>query len=395
MDDDKIQLFKNKHIRKVWDEETQEWLFSVIDVVSVLTDSSNPTDYLKKMRKRDETLGSYIGTNCPQVDMVGEGGKKRKMLVANTEQILHIIQSVSSPKMELFKQWLEHDVNENEMTQLSKNRGEIILYQPDNSVKIDVLLENETVWLNRQQISVLFDRDVKTIGKHINNALKEELSGIPTVANFATVQTEGGRQIVREIEYYNLDMVLSVGYRVKSNRGIQFRIWSNSILKEYLMKGYAIDQRFERLEYRVADHDKKIDFFIKRSLPPIEGIFFKGQIFDAYAFISELIGSAKESIVLLDNYLDASVLLQLSGRSPGVSAVIYTNRISSKLKLDIDKHNAQYDPIQIHESDEFHDRFLIVDHVVYLIDHSLKDIGKKMTAFTKMDLSDRVILDNI
>ena len=166
-----------------------------------------------------------------------------------------------------------------------ENQGEIILYQPDKEVKLEVRLENETVWLNRQQLAELFARDVKTIGKHINNALKEELTGMATVAKFATVQCEGERIVTRQIEYYNLDMILSIGYRVKSNRGIEFRRWSNKVLKEYLLKGYSINQRLKNLEEKVEDkllkHEKqlnyltdKVDFFVHTSLPPVEGIFY-------------------------------------------------------------------------------------------------------------------------
>ena len=170
----------------------------------------------------------------------------------------------------------------------SSQDNEIILYHPDSTVKLEVRLENETVWLNRQQIATLFGRDVKTIGKHIANALREELNGIPTVANFATVQIEGNRPVTRNIEFYNLDVVISVGYRVKSKRGIQFRTWANKVLKEYLMRGHVVSQRFERLEYRVAKAEEKIDFFVRTSLPPREGIFFDGQIFDAYALMCDL-----------------------------------------------------------------------------------------------------------
>jgi hypothetical protein len=207
-----------------------------------------------------------------------------------------------------------NDNKEITLTQ-SDNKGEIILYQPDNSLKLEVWLENETVWLNRQQISLLFDRDVKTVGKHINNALRKELSEFPTVANFATVQFEGNREVVRNIEYYNLDMILSVGYRVKSARGIQFRMWANRVLKDFLLKGYAINQQIERLEHRMSTTETKIDFFVKTSLPPVEGIFFDGQIFDAYTFVSDLIKSARKSVTLIDNYVDESVLLLLSKRA--------------------------------------------------------------------------------
>jgi hypothetical protein len=193
------------------------------------------------------------------------------------------------------------------------SQNEIILYQPNDSVKLEVRLEDETVWLTRQQLSLLFDRDVKTIGKHINNALSQELSNIPTVAKFATVQTEGNRLVTRNVEYYNLDMILSVGYRVKSHRGIEFRRWANKILKEYLLRGYSICQRVSRIENRLnnydkllAEHGEKIDFFVRTSLQPVEGVFFDGQIFDAYKFATDLIRSAKQSIALIDNYVDES-----------------------------------------------------------------------------------------
>ena len=201
-----------------------------------------------------------------------------------------------------------------------ENQGEIILYQPDNEVKLEVRLEEETVWLNRGQLAELFARDVKTIGKHVNNALKEELAGMATVAKFATVQKEGDRIVTRQVEYYNLDMVLSVGYRVKSNRGIEFRRWANRVLKEYLLKGYSVNLRLTELEHTVAEHSRKIDFFVCTSLPPVEGIFYDGQLFDAYKFVTDLIRSARQSLLLIDNYVDESVLLMLSKRNAGVKA---------------------------------------------------------------------------
>jgi len=279
------------------------------------------------------------------------------------------------------------------------SKSELVMYQPDNTIAVEVRLEAENVWLNRQQIAVLFDRDIKTIGKHINNALNEELAefstvakiatvggdkvGNPVVAKFATTAADGK---VYQVEYYSLDVILSVGYRVKSNRGIQFRIWANSILKQYVMKGYAVNKRFERLENRVTKTEEKIDFFVKSSLPPVQGIFFKGQIFDAHIFVSNLIKHAKKSVVLIDNYIDESVLLLLSKRQTKVNAQIYTKRISAQLQLDLKKHNSQYEQIHIKTSDSFHDRFLIIDNTVYHIGASLKDLGKKLFAFSKMEI---------
>ena len=286
-----------------------------------------------------------------------------------------------------------------------ENQGEIILYQPDREVKLEVRLENETVWLNRIQLAELFARDVKTIGKHINNALKEELADMATVAKFAIVQNEGGREVTRHIEFYNLDMILSVGYRVKSNRGVEFRRWANKVLKEYLLKGYSVNQRLKSLEEKVdaklLQHEKqldyltdKVDFFVRTSLPPVEGVFYDGQIFDAYKFATDLIRTAKKSILLIDNYVDDSVLLMLSKRDKGVVATIYTHGISNQLNLDIQKYNSQYPRIDVRTFKQSHDRFLVIDNAeVYHIGASLKDLGKKMFAFSKLDIPPQTITD--
>ncbi|MCL2417404.1 MAG: virulence RhuM family protein [Bacteroidales bacterium] len=270
-----------------------------------------------------------------------------------------------------------------------ENQTDVILYQTNNLPQaINVRVENDTVWLNRQQIATLFDRDVKTIGKHINNALAQELMGFPTVANFATVQIEGNRNVMRDIEYYNLDVILSVGYRVNSPNGIAFRIWANSILRTYLLNGYVVNQRFEHLERRVLEHDKQIETLVMQALPPQQGVFFDGQIFDAYAFVSDLIKSAKKSIILIDNYVDESVLLLLSKRKKNVAAKILTANFNETLKQDLSKHNAQYPPINIEKFTKSHDRFLIIDDTeIFHIGASLKDLGKKWFAFSKMNQS--------
>lgn len=264
------------------------------------------------------------------------------------------------------------------------NENEIVLYQPNDSIRLEVRLEEETVWLNRNQMSVLFGRDVKTIGKHINNALREELQGLATVAKFAIVQNEGGRQVARTIDFYNLDMILSVGYRVKSSQGILFRQWANSVLKEYLLKGYSINQRFERLEQRVSRTEEKIDFFVRTSLPPVEGVFFDGQIYDAYELACRLVKSAKKRIVLIDNYIDETVLTLLDKRAEGVTAAIYTQQPSAQLQLDIQRHDAQYAPIPVHVLTRSHDRFILLDDEVYHVGASLKDLGKRWFAIMKM-----------
>ncbi len=270
------------------------------------------------------------------------------------------------------------------------NKGELVIYKAaDNAdFQIDVRVENDTVWLNRQQISVLFGRDVKTIGKHITNVLKEELRSVSVVANFATTASDGK---VYQVEYYNLDMIISVGYRVKSQRGIQFRIWANKVLKEYLLKGYVVNHRIEKIENDVRILRRKVDEFdfqLKTSLPPSEGIFYDGQIFDAWQFVSGLIKEAKGSIILIDNYIDESVLALLAKRQPMVTAKIFTANFNDQLKTDLKRHNDQYPPIQIHIYTKSHDRFLIIDNeTVYHIGASLKDLGKKWFAFSKIKLN--------
>ncbi|MCK4345165.1 MAG: virulence RhuM family protein [Bacteroidales bacterium] len=267
-------------------------------------------------------------------------------------------------------------------------KDEIIIYQAnDQSTVLEVRVEDETVWLNRNQIALLFARDIKTIGKHINNVLKEELRDFSVIAKFATTASDGK---IYQVEYYNLDMIISVGYRVKSQRGIQFRIWANKILKDYLLKGHAINQRFERIEDNVHYLKRKVnefDFQIKTNLPPNEGIFYEGQIFDAWQFVSDLIKSANKSIVLIDNYVDESVLVLLSKRKPDVTATIYTSSVSRQLKLDLKLFNTQYSPVEVKIFKKSHDRFLIIDNeTVYHIGASLKDLGKKWFAFSKMEL---------
>ena len=284
------------------------------------------------------------------------------------------------------------------ITDSAAGKGEIVVYQPDEVTRLEVKVEDETVWLNRNQMALLFGRDVKTIGKHINNALTEELKSVPTVAFFATVQKEGSRYVERKIEYYNLDMILSVGYRVKSEQGIRFRRWANEILKEYLLKGYSLNHRLmlaeERIDKRLMEHDlllkehqDKIDFFVRTSLPPVEGVFYDGQIFDAYVFVTNLIRSAKQTLVLIDNYVDESVLMVLAIRQTGVEAEIRTGRLTESLKQDLAKHNSQYPPIVMTQNKNIHDRFLIVDEDVYHIGASLKDLGKKLFAFSKMNIN--------
>lgn len=271
-------------------------------------------------------------------------------------------------------------------------KGEIILYQPDETVKLEVHMEDETVWLTQAQMVELFCSTKQNISLHINNIFKEkELVKDSVVKKSLTTASDGKKY---QTNFYNLDVIISVGYRVKSVRGTQFRIWANSILKEYLLKGYSINQRLSELEKTVALHSEKIDFFVRTSLPPVEGIFCGGKVFDAYKFATDLIKSARKSLILIDNYVDESVLLILSKRNPGVSATIYTQKITPQLQLDLDKHNDQYPPINMRTYRNGHDRFLIIDgEEVYHIGASLKDLGKKMFAFSKLSIPAKTILN--
>ena len=269
--------------------------------------------------------------------------------------------------------------------------NEIILYQSDNAVQLEVMLENETVWLTLNQMSILFERDKSVISRHISNIFKEqELDKNSVVAKNATTASDGKTYL---IEYYNLDVIISVGYRVKSKRGTQFRIWANKVLKDYLLKGYAVNQRIENLERRVSATEDKIDFFVKTALPPVQGIFYDGQIFDAYKFVADLVKSATKSIVLIDNYLDESVLILLSKRKENVKCQIFTNKISTQFKLDLEKFNAQYPPVEVKEFSKSHDRFLIIDDTIYRIGASLKDLGKKWFAFSKINLDAKLMME--
>ena len=279
------------------------------------------------------------------------------------------------------------------------DQNQIILYSPNESISLEVRLENETVWLNRQQIAQLFGRDIKTIGKHINNALKEELTNFLVVAKFATTKKYGRRdgftQVV-DIEYYNLDVIISVGYRVKSSQGILFRQWANKVLKDYLLRGYAVNQRIETLENRIDnklyEHEQKIehlteqvDFFVRTSLPPVEGVFHNNQVFDAHILMSDLVKQAKVRIIIIDNYVDDSVLTLLSKRKTGLIAEIYTYKKSEQFTLDLDKHNLQYPSVIVHVNKTCHDRFMIVDDKVYHIGASIKDLGQKLCAITLLN----------
>lgn len=280
------------------------------------------------------------------------------------------------------------------------DEGEIVLYQPDEIIKLEVHLKNETVWLSIEEMSQLFGRDISVIGKHIRNIFKEEELVKDSVwAKFAYTASDGKTY---RVDYYNLDVIISVGYRVKSKQGTRFRQWANQVLKEYMLKGHAINSYpHRRIEEKLSEHDRqirdladKVEFFVRTSLPPVEGVFFNGQIFDAYKFAIDLIKSAQQSIVLIDNYVDETVLLMLSKRRTDVTATIYTQRIMPQMQLDLEKHNSQYPPVEVKTYRDCHDRFLLIDsQEVYHIGASMKDLGKKMFAFSRLSIPATVIMN--
>lgn len=282
-----------------------------------------------------------------------------------------------------------------------KNTNEIIVYELDDIIKLDVIIEDDTVWLTQLQLSNLFERDRSVITKHINNIFKEKELDVESNVHFMHIPNSD-----KPIKIYSLDVIISVGYRIKSNRGTQFRIWANRILREYLLKGYAMNNKFcgceSFIERKLVEHDRrisanenKIDFFVRTALPPIEGVFCEGQIFDSYVFVSNLIKMARHRIVLIDNYIDESVLKLLSKKSANVAVSIYSKSFNRMSQHDIDIYRKQYDCIELVLVVNVHDRFLLIDNDVYHIGASLKDLGKKLFAFSKMKISSIELLQII
>ncbi|WP_418206566.1 RhuM family protein, partial [Barnesiella intestinihominis] len=274
-----------------------------------------------------------------------------------------------------------------------EQKSEIVLYQPEGAVSLEVRLENETVWLTQQQISELFGTGRQAITKHLKNIFASNELDENSVCSILELTAADGKNYKTKV--YNLDAILSVGYRVNSKNATLFRRWANSVLKDYMLKGYSLNHRFERLEDKIDTRfqrydseiqrlSNQVDFFVRHSLPPIEGIFFAGQIFDAYKFVCDLVKSARKSIVLFDNYIDESVLTLFGKREKSVSVVIYTDKITPQLELDIKRFNAQYSPVKVKLYTKAHDRFLIIDGEIYHIGASLKDLGKKLFAFSKI-----------
>jgi len=295
-------------------------------------------------------------------------------------------------------------------------QGEIILYHPDETVRLEVRLEGDTVWLNQAQMGELFGTNRQAITKHLQNIYDYgELKKEATSSILELVRQEGKRTVKRKIEYYNLDAIISVGFRVNTKRGIEFRQWANRVLRDYMLRGYAVNiqlkqikqriddhiqteqKRFEQIESTLSDHQEKIDFFVRTNQPPVEGVLFEGQIFDAYKLVEALVKSAQREIVLIDNYIDATIFDLLEKREQGVDATIYTEHVGQSLTHLQQLNQQQYGRrIEVKEyNSRFHDRFLILDDNLYHFGASFKDLGKRLFAFELMGIDKNMILSQL
>lgn len=368
-----IKTYENRNIRTVWKEEQQKIYFCISDVVEALTDSKRPSDYLKKIRKRYPAIAQGWGQIVTPLTIETAGGKQ-KTNFTDKEGLLLLFHSVSSVKIEKLKQWIENleseycqPAIEAQLSDIKDFKGEIVLYQPDETICLEVKMEDDTVWLTQAQIIDLFQSSKANISEHITNIYQQgELNYEATVRNFRTVQIEGDRSVNRIRTYYNLDAIISIGFRVNAKRGIRFRQWANGVLKSYLLNGYAINQH-------------------------------EGQIFDAYKLVEALIKSAKKEIILIDNYIDASIFDLLEKREQGVRATIYTESVGQLLTHIQELSQKQYGRnIELKEyNNRFHDRFLILDDALYHFGASFKDLGKRLFAFELMGIDKSIILNQL
>ena len=282
--------------------------------------------------------------------------------------------------------------------------NEIVLYQPNDQLSIEVKLENETVWLTQQQMAMLFNTTRNNITLHIGNIFKEGELDKDSVCKESLLTAADGK--VYKTNFYNLDVIISVGYRVKSIVGTKFRQWANKVIKDYVLKGYAVNQRLlameERIDHRfhsientLADHQEKIDFFVRTSLPPVEQVFFEGEFFEARVLLEKIIKTAKTRVIVIDAYVDAATFEMLDVRAKGVKADIYSGKnLNNMQKL----HNTSsgLEPIDVHIWKEAsHDRWLIIDDTVYHCGHSLKDMGQKLSAIAQLGVDADDILKKI
>lgn len=285
--------------------------------------------------------------------------------------------------------------------------GEIVLYQPNESVKLEVILENESVWLTQAQMAELFSVKVPAVNKHIKNIFEEgELEAISTVSKMEIVRKEGNREVKRLLDFYNLDVIISVGYRIKSIAGTRFRQWATNVLKDFMLRGYSvsqhlialqerIDTRFVALESQVEKHHQQIDFLIQREKPTAEQLFSTGCVWDAYTFISDLVRSASKRLILIDPFVDERTLLVLDKRPQGVECIVHT-RYREQVELDFQRHNQQCVPIhKVQLPQAVHDRYLIVDDQVWLLGASVKDMGRSLCTIVLLSFTPDEILKRI
>ena len=295
-------------------------------------------------------------------------------------------------------------------------QGEIVLYQPDETVRLEVRLEDETVWLTQQQIAELFRKAKSTISFHVTNIFKEgELEENMVVRKIRTTTQHGameGKKQTHEVAYYNLDVIISVGYRVRSLRGTRFRQWATGIIREHILKGYTVNHRIEMLESKanlhsdtiqqiqttLEEHQQKLEFFVQTSLPPVVGIFHQGQVFSARLFVEDLIKTARREVILIDNYVDTKTLDLLDVRQAGVQATIYTEHVNQALQRLQQLHNQEYgsQPVTILAYNHpFHDRFLIIDDDLWHCGASFKDLGRKLFAIDRLNIDKNIILNQL
>ena len=289
---------------------------------------------------------------------------------------------------------------------MTASENQIVVYQPNETVRLDVRLENETVWLTQAQLCDLFGVVKSNVSYHLKNIFgTNELDYGATVQKIRTVRTEAGRTVSRDIEYFNLDVIISLGYRINSRLGIQFRQWATRVLKEYLLHGQVVNQRLalleDKVDRRLAKHDdriatleQKVDFFVQTQIPPVQGVFYDGQLWDARALVLKLVAGAKRSMILIDNWATPGTLDLFAKKRKGVKVTIFTSEHYDKKHVphrkisdaDIKTFNTQYPKLAVRYNETFHDRFLIIDDKeLYLIGASLKDLGHKCFAFTKLD----------
>ena len=267
--------------------------------------------------------------------------------------------------------------------------GEIIMYQPEGAIQLPVRVENETVWLTIDQMALLFGKSRSTINEHILNALSEG-----EILKNESVRKIGNSDFsTKPTNFYNLDVIISVGYRVKSIQGTQFRRWANQVLKEHLLKGYSVNRRLisqenklENLDSRVINLEKQVDFFVKANLPPSEGVIPANAHWSGYEFAVQLVRSAKKEIIIIDPFANDTSLSLVAKRVAGVNAVIYSARITRAMNDEVDRINRQFPTVVLRTMRDVHDRFIIVDETVYHVGASIMDLGCKMTAFSVLNL---------